>query len=170
MKKLSSRGQKWLKAFHVFFSSAWVGAAVCLTMMFLFMDATDGGELYGMNTAEKFIDDFIIIPGAMGCLLTGVIYSIFTNWGWFKHRWITIKWIINLFGVIFGTFWLGPWTNSLPPIAKAEGLMALDNVVYATNLENLSIFGTIQGATLVFALFISILKPWKKRRPSTETV
>ena len=164
MKQLSSRGQRWLKGFHVFFSSCWVGAAVCLTTAMFFTKTDDGVELYGQFISLKFIDDYIIIPGAMGCLLTSLIYALFTHWGWFKHRWITIKWIINLGGVVFGTFWLGPWINSLPPMIKAEGLNALVNPDYVHSQKMLYIWGTLQAFTLVFAVFISVLKPWKKKK------
>jgi len=123
-------------------------------------------QLYGINLSMKLIDDFVIIPGGVGSLLTGLLYSIFTNWGWFKHKWVTTKWAINLFGVIFGTFWLGPWLNAMPPISKIEGLKALINPVFAHNQRMLYIFGTFQLATIIFAVFISILKPWKRRKTS----
>jgi len=48
-----------------------------------------------------------------------VVYSIFTNWGWFKHKWITVKWCINAFGMVLGTFWLGQWVNTL--VIKKRG-------------------------------------------------
>ena len=54
-------------------------------------------QLYGINLSMKLIDDFVIIPGGVGSLLTGLLYSIFTNWGWFKHKWVTTKWAINFF-------------------------------------------------------------------------
>ena len=164
MKKISSAWQKWLKSFHVFFSCLWVGGALSLGLMLFFLKADDGMQLYGITRSMKFVDDFIIIPGALGCLLTGIMYSTLTNWGWFKHNWITVKWCINFFGVVLGTFWLGPWMNSLPPIAKAEGMAAFSNAVYAHNLEMLYYFGTFQACTLVFALFISALKPWKVKK------
>ncbi|MCJ7594797.1 MAG: hypothetical protein MUO52_08525 [Desulfobacterales bacterium] len=167
MKKLSARGQRWLKGFHVFFSCLWVGAAVSLSLKQFFVNPSDGLELYGITSTLKFIDDFIIIPGAIGSLLTALIYSIWTNWGWFKHRWVTVKWAINLYGVIFGTFWLGPWLNGLVPIAKAEGLNALSNPTFLHNMTMLYWFGTFQVATLIFAVFISVLKPWKTKKGST---
>jgi hypothetical protein len=114
----------------------------------------------------KFIDDFIIIPGAMGVLLTGILYSILTNWGWFRHNWVTVKWIICIFGIIFGTFWLGPWVNSLVPIAKEEGINALANETYTNHQRMVLYFGTFQLCTLIFAAFISILKPWKRKKKS----
>lgn len=164
MKKLSARGQKWLKGCHVFFAGLWVGGAVALTLMNFLLKAADGMELYGINRSLKFVDDLIIIPGAMGSLLTALIYALFTNWGWFKHRWITLKWIINVGGVIFGTFWLGPWTNSLVPLAKARGLAALADPAYAQTRTLLLSLGTIQACTIVLAVFISVLKPWKRSK------
>ncbi len=161
---MSVKGQRWLKGFHIFFACLWVGAAVTLTLMLFTVKARDGMQLFGINLSMKFIDDFIIIPGAVGSLLTALIYSIWTNWGWFKHNWITVKWIINIYGVIFGTFWLGPWLNSLVPIAKAEGLNALSNPHYLHNKTMLYWWGTFQALTIILAVFISVLKPWKKRK------
>ena len=163
MKKMSVRGQKWLKCFHIFFAGLWVGAAACLTLKQFFINPSDGMELYGVTSTLKFIDDFIIIPGALGSLLTALIYSIWTNWGWFRHRWITVKWCINLYGVIFGTVCLGPWLNSLPPIVREQGLSALSDAAFLENRQKLMIFGTFQALTIVLACFVSVLKPWKKR-------
>jgi len=164
MRNMSARGQKWLKSIHVLFACLWVGGAIALTVMNFTMHASDGMELYGINLSMKLIDDFIIIPGAVGLLLTGLIYSAFTNWGWFKNTWVVVKWIINLFGVIFGTFWLGPWLNAMPVISKTEGLASLINPVYSNNVQMLRMWGTLQTATIVFAVFVSILKPWKRRK------
>ena len=96
MKEIGVRGKRWLKGFHVTFACLWVGGGLTLTLMQLAMHATTGGELYGIDRSMKFIDDFIIIPGALGSLLTGLLYSLFTNWGFFKHNWITVKWVTNI--------------------------------------------------------------------------
>ncbi|PKN61278.1 MAG: hypothetical protein CVU57_30215 [Deltaproteobacteria bacterium HGW-Deltaproteobacteria-15] len=168
MKKFGAKGQRWLKVFHLFFACLWVGGAVTLCSKQFFVNPADGGELYGILWTLRYVDDWIIIPGAMGSLLTGLLYSLKTNWGWFKHRWVTVKWVINLYGVIFGTFWLGPWLNSLPPIAKTQGIQALSDPVFAHNRTMLLVFGTFQAATCVFAVFVSVLKPWKTRGQRSE--
>ena len=163
MKKLKTKGQKWLKCIHILFASLWVGGAVAINLMTFTLKASDGMQLYGFNLSMKLVDDWIIIPGAMGSLITGIIYAVFTNWGWFKHHWITVKIIINVFGVVFGTFWLGPWLNLLPMLSKTQGLDALTNAAYIYNQRMLFVWGPLQTATILFALFISVLKPWKKK-------
>ena len=101
-KKIGPYGQKWLKSFHIFFGCTWAASGLCLTLMGLFVNPADGSQLYGFDISRKFIDDVLVVPAATGCLITAMIYSLFTKWGWFKHRWITVKWFINIFGVVFG--------------------------------------------------------------------
>jgi hypothetical protein len=132
--------------------------------MQFFVRPEDGSELYGIVATLDFIDLFILVPGAIGTFLTALVYSIWTNWGWFKHNWITVKWIICVFGLVFGTFWLGPWLSDMAAIAKQQGLKALNDPQYMNNQQNSIIFGTIQAITIIFAVFISTLKPWKRKK------
>lgn len=164
MAKLSVGGQKWLKCFHVFFGCVWVGSATVLTILQFFINPRDGREFYGILATLDFIDLYILVPGAIGTLLTSLIYSIWTKWGWFQHNWISIKWIICIFGMIFGTFWLGPWLTGMAELADRQGLSALENPEFLHNQKMQIIFGTFQACTVVFAVFISILKPWKTKK------
>lgn len=167
MRKLSPKGQRWLKGFHSLFACMWVGAALVLSVKQFFVTPSNGGELYGITSTMDFIDVFIIIPGAIGVLLTGLVYSIWTNWGWFKHNWITVKWVICLYGVIFGTYPLGPWMSGLARLSKEKGIAALADPTYLHNRTMLYTFGTFQAATLIFAVFLTALKPWKKKQENS---
>lgn len=160
--RIHSNSQKWLKSFHLLFVALWVGGAVTLSSKQFFITAQSDGELYGILSTMHYIDIFIIIPGAMGCLLTGILYSSLTNWGWFTYKWVIVKWIICLYGVIFGTYPLGPWLDSMVEIANIKGLAAYNDPQFIHSLTMLMIFGTFQALTLVFACFISSLKPWGK--------
>lgn len=163
MVKLKARGQKWLKGIHICFAGTWVGAAVSLVTLGWGITAATDGQLAGIDHAAKFIDDFVIIPAAFGSLLTGLAYALFTNWGFFRHRWVVVKWIITVGGIIFGTFWLGPWLNSLPPVSDRLGLAALTDPAYHSARYLNLWFGLLQVATLILAVFLSVLKPWKKK-------
>lgn len=155
-----------MKAFHSLFACMWVGAAIVLSVKQFFVRGSSGGELYGILTTLDFIDIYIIIPGAIGVLLTGVIYSVWTRWGWFKHPWITVKWAICLYGVLFGTYPLGPWMSRLAHMSGDLGMAALHDPTFLHTRTMLFLFGTFQAATLVFAVFITALKPWRKTQPS----
>lgn len=164
MRKLTPAAQRWLKAAHILFAAVWTSSGITLIVMQLSLEASSGGELYGILRSAKFIDDFLIIPGAIGSLLTGLIYSIWTNWGFFRHHWITLKWVVNVGGILFGTFFLGVWLNSLPPIAAELGLDALSDPVFVQNQSRNLGWGSIQVASLIFAVAISALKPWGRKK------
>ncbi len=164
MKKLSVKGQRWLKCFHIISVSLIVGGGACVSLKQFFIKPSDDLELCGMISTMMFIGNFIIAPGVIGALLTALIFSIWTNWGWIKHKWITIKWIINLFAFIFGMFWFAPWMNDMLRISKEKGLAALSDSTFLHDKIMLCIFGTFQFATIIFAVFIAVLKPSGKRK------
>ncbi|MDR0548743.1 MAG: hypothetical protein LBI10_04940 [Deltaproteobacteria bacterium] len=152
-----------MKFLHLVLVSLWVGGAISLNLMiFCLGPATSGPELYGYNLACVLVDDLAIIPGALGSLLTGLLISGLTPWGFFKHRWVTIKWILTIFCILFGTFFLGPTVNGQPPISEEYGLAALNDPQYVANWLNSLIGGLFQMLALFFMLAISVLKPWRK--------
>lgn len=106
MPKMNTSSQKVLKITPLFFVCLWVGGAITLALLKLGVHPDNGSALHGFDLTRTFIDDFIVIPGAVGCLLTGLVYSIFTGFGFFKLRWVAVKWVITIAGILFGTFWL----------------------------------------------------------------
>jgi len=161
---MGARGQKWLKGIHIVFAGLWFGGATLINVKQFFVDAHSDRELYGILQTMVFVDNFIIIPGAVGALLTGLVYAIWTQWGWFKHNWIIAKWIICVYGIVFGTYPLGPWLEGMMHMAGDQGLAALSNPAYRHNQLMLMVFGTVQGITIAFSIFLSTLKPWKRGR------
>ena len=122
-----------------------------------------GDELYAVNACIKLLDDYIIIPSAFGCLITGLLICWLTNWGFIKFNWVIVKWVATVAQIIFGTFWLGPWTNNATAIADADRINALHNAIYLYDRHMNNIWGSVQVAFLVVLVFISVFKPWGKR-------
>lgn len=165
MKKLGVQGRSWLKGFHIFFACAWVGTGI--SMMVLAMvngHIQNGDEIYAVNASIKHLDDYIIIPAAFGSLITGLLISLYTNWGFFRFKWVIFKWAATLAQIIFGTFWLGPWTNGATEIADLERGLALQNSTYLYNKQMVLVFGGAQVLLLIAQVLISAYKPWGKRQ------
>ncbi|MUM77954.1 DUF2269 family protein [Pseudodesulfovibrio sp. F-1] len=158
--------QKWLKGLHLLAVACWVGGGVSLLMLyFLKHGVDDGGVLYGMNRAIHHVDmAVVVIPGAFGCLLTGLAYSLLTGWGFFRHGWLILKWVATLVAILFGTFFLGPWETAMMDISGEMGIAALDDPAYLANQRLNFAWGTVQVAALVALIWISIFKPWKNVR------
>ena len=165
MKKLSANGQKILKTIHLLTAGAWFTGAFTLSIMFFMKKGvTDGDVIYGMNESIHFIDNYVVvICGAIGCLLTGLIYGIFTNWGFFKHKWLIFKWVVTVGCILFGTFYLGEWEKGMTAISAELRGDALTNAEYLYNQKMQFTYGTIQTVILIVTVFVSVFKPWKKK-------
>ncbi|TGE37245.1 hypothetical protein E4K67_15405 [Desulfosporosinus fructosivorans] len=162
--ELGFKSKAWLKGFHVLFACAWLGAALSMILV-LSMKAQPNSELqlYAVTSSLTVIDDFIIIPSAIGCLLTGLLYSVFTKWGFTKFYWIIFKWVTIILQIAMGTFFLGPWLNNMSKISNQIGFKPSENYQYISNFNLNLYFGMIQAALLIVVVFVSILKPWGKR-------
>lgn len=166
MLKLGATGQKWLKGVHLLAVCCWVGGAIALLMLyFLKQGVQDGGVLFGINQSIHHVDmRVVVIPGAFGCLLTGLAYSLFTRWGFVRHGWVLLKWIITVSAILFGTFYLGPWETAMMNISGELGIQSLNDAAYLHNQSMNLIWGWVQTAVLAASIFISIFKPWKNLR------
>jgi putative copper export protein len=163
MAKFGARGQRVLKIIHLVCAGLWIGGAIALSIMVAALGpGQTGAELLGYDVARKFVDDFVVIPGAVGCLFSGLLISALTPWGFFKHPWVAVKWILTVACILFGTFVLGPMINGQPSISLTLGLEALADPVYQANLENSLLGAVLQLSAIVFMVAISVLKPWKK--------
>ncbi|MDR1309095.1 MAG: DUF2269 family protein [Deltaproteobacteria bacterium] len=164
MAKLGNRGLRVLRTIHLVAAGLWIGGAVALNLMIAGLSTAESdGQLYGFNLACKFLDDAVLIPGAMGCLVTGILISSLTNWGFWKHRWVIVKYVLTIFCILFGTFYLGPTVNDQPEISYREGLMALSNPEYVDNYYSSLKGGAVQILLLLLMFLISVFKPLKGR-------
>ena len=165
MKKIGKKGLKWLKGIHLIAVSCWIGGAMALILLYLLKrDISDGGVLFGINQSIHHVDMVVVvIPGAFGCLITGIIYAVFSNWGFLKHNWLIYKWIVTVSAILFGTFYLGPWETVMMEISGRLGISALSDPSYLYNQQMNLIFGALQCLVLMVTVFISIFKPWKKK-------
>lgn len=164
-KKLKPQGVKILKMFHILFAFCWIVGAMALCLLVFLTLPQSGDELYMRSRVLQIIDDYFIIYGAFGSLVTGLIYSIWTNWGFFKHSWIIVKWIMTLLQMLFGTFVLGPCINENVILANELRDKALTDPVFLDNLQTTQIAGTVQTTLLILYIIISVQKPWKRKKP-----
>ena len=125
--------------------------------------AVNANILYALHSAVNLLDDYIVIPAAIGSVLTATFLCWFTNYGFTKFWWVISKWFLTISLVIFGTFWLYPWSNAAESIAKEQGLSAFNNNVYRLDVQGVVLGGAIQALLLLIIIGISVIKPWGRR-------
>ena len=99
---------KGMKALHLLAALAWAGGAFSMQALgFLKLGMDDPATVKLVEYCRYIVDSWVVMPGLIGCVLTGLFYSIFTSLGFFKFAWVTIKWIISFCAGFWGTFfWL----------------------------------------------------------------
>ena len=105
------------------------------------VSVNDGAGMYYMADFLETVDMKILIPGAIVCLITGLLYSLLTPWGFFKYRWVAVKWILTILMIAQGTFFMGPLIKE--NVIIGHNLMT-ENAqgIAATSLENVAASAT----------------------------
>lgn len=167
MKKLGPGGVKWLKTLHLLAVCCWIGGAVSLLVLHGGRETLDGGALHGVNHSMHRVDMAVVVVfGAFGCLVTGLLYSLFTNWGFFRHGWLVFKWVATVGAILFGTFFLGPWETRMLELSRDLGLAAQENAEYLRSARLNLGFGLAQVALLAVMVWLSVFRPWGRKKGS----
>jgi hypothetical protein len=53
-----------------------------------------------MPDIMHFVDVFVIIPSALGIIITGALLSALTQWGFTRYHWIIVKEVARIFLVV----------------------------------------------------------------------
>jgi hypothetical protein len=163
--QLKSKSLKTLKVVHLMFVALWVGGNVSAVLLsFLATSATTDAVL-GIYLAMEVVDYWIIIPGSSGCLITGIVYGIWTKWGFFKHPWIIVKWVVMIVQMIAGAAFLGQAVAANVALLEGAGPAVATGQSFKTNESLIQTLGIIQSVLLLFLIWISTFKPGRPRRP-----
>lgn len=99
----SSRLRKATLTAHVVTSVGWLGAvAVVLVLALVGMTSDDAPTIRGVFLAMDLTGWLVLVPLALGSLLTGVVQALTTRWGLLRHYWVLAKLLMNVaaFGVL----------------------------------------------------------------------
>lgn len=162
MKTLNPTGMKWLKTFHILFAILWIGCGVSMNFLRITITPSSPEEKYFLSLSIKLLDDLLIYGGVLGIILTGLIYGIWTKWGFFRQRWLTVKWILTLVMVLIGWIVMGPAVTG--NVHENPAWYLTENEIYCHNLEVSALWGPIQLTLLFIVVLISVFKPWKSRK------
>lgn len=93
--------RKFALTAHVTCSVGWVGAvAVFLAVAIIGMTSQDAQTARGAYLVMEPAARLILVPLAIASLATGIVQSLGTTWGLFRHYWVVFKLLINLFATI----------------------------------------------------------------------
>jgi hypothetical protein len=163
MRKFGSFGLKLLKMFHILMIVFFLGGILSSFALLVKLDLSNFEAVAGAYKTFNIISDNVVKIGAQGTILLGAIYGFFTKWGFIKHKWLAVKWILFISQTFIGILVVDKLMMANLVLLETEQVRALSNPIFIHNhYLRLYVVITQIGLTLL-ALILSILKPGRSR-------
>lgn len=89
---MKPRLSKFVLTTHVTFSVGWSGAiAAYLAMALASLTSRNPQVVGGAYLMMRLTGWYVILPAALGALLTGILQGLGTKWGLLRHYWVLFK-------------------------------------------------------------------------------
>jgi len=98
---LSPSLRKFSLTAHVASSVGWLGSVVAfLALALIGLISEDANTVRGVYLVMEPAARIVLVPLGLASLLTGLVQSLGTKWGLFRHYWVVTKLLINLFATV----------------------------------------------------------------------
>jgi membrane-bound metal-dependent hydrolase YbcI (DUF457 family) len=147
--------RKFALSVHITLSVGWIGAVgAYIALDVAAASSQDMQTLRAAYLAMESIARYVIVPLAFAALLTGLVMSLGTKWGLFRHYWV----LISLLLTIIATVVLMAETQTISyfadiaadPATSSDDLRALESTLVH------SVGGTV---VLLVILVLNVYKP-----------
>lgn len=160
---MSADVRKFALTAHVASSVGWLGAlAGFLVLSIAGLTSRNADTVRSAYVAMNLIGLFLIVPLSLAALLTGLIQSLGTHWGLFRHYWILTKLALTIVATTLLV---------LHQFTAVAGAAARASLVPVGQLPDVGGLGTqlvvdAGGAVLLLLVttMLSVYKPWGRTR------
>ena len=153
----------WL---HVVTSVGWMALALVLFVLLVTSRTTQSPAVAVSATSmAQLLDGRLLAPLANASAFTGFMLAAATPWGFFRHWWVLVKFVITLVQLYLGIFILSGVladTASAARSAAAEG--AALAVTGAGPALPVATGSALMAGAIAFQAWVSIAKPWSTTR------
>ena len=84
-------------AVHIIVSVGWVGAVAAFLLLSITALTSDGSTSRAAYLAMNIVGRGALLPLSVGALTSGIVQSLGTKWGLFKHYWVLVKLVLTVF-------------------------------------------------------------------------
>jgi hypothetical protein len=151
---MNSGLRKFALTAHVASSVGWLGAVVVfLGLAVVGLTSQDAQTVRGAYLVMEPAAWFVLVPLAFASLLTGIVQSLGTTWGLFRHYWVLAKLLINVVSTIVLLLYME--TFSLMASVAADPSADLGTVRTASP----ALHATVALLLLLVATILAVYKP-----------
>src|SRR5215208_3216115 len=160
------RLRKFALAAHITLAVGWIGAvAGYLALDVAAATSHNAQTLRAAYLAMELIAWYVIVPLALASLLTGLVMSLGTKWGLFRHYWVLISLLLTIFATV--VLLVETQTSSYFADIAADPTTSSDNLRALGSTLVHSVGGTV---VLLVIVVLNVYKPrgmtwygWRKQ-------
>jgi uncharacterized membrane protein len=155
---MTSGLRKFSLTVHLTFSVGWVGAVMAyLALVIAAMTSQNAQTLRAAWIAMALIGWYILVPLALASLLTGLVMSLGSPWGLFRHYWVLFSFVLTLLATAV-------LLEHMQTVSFFAGLAAETNRADVGQLRD-GLWGELfhAGVGLLVLLVIQVLNVYKPR-------
>lgn len=154
---MTPRLRKLALTAHVTSSVGWLGSvAAFLALAVAGLVSHDTQKVRAAYLAMDLVTWFVIVPLCLASLLTGLVQSLGTAWGLFRHYWVLVKLLLTVLATII----LLLHTQAISYVAAIAAKAALSS----GDLSRLRVqLVADAGAALLVLLVATVLSVYKPR-------
>jgi hypothetical protein len=146
--------RKFALSVHLIFSVGWIGAVVVyLALGISAATSHDTQTVRAAWIAMELTVWFVIVPLALAALLTGLLMSLGTPWGLFRHYWVLISLVLTILATVV----------LLLHVPTVSALAAMARGADSASLRRLGGDLLHPGVGLLVLLVITLLNVYKPR-------
>lgn len=162
---LGIKARRLLLSLHIGVTAIWFGAVfVMLFLLYSKRELVNGDEIAAIDRTLFQIHDVVVINASFVFVYTGLLFSLFTKWGFLKFYWVILKWVglVVLSGIV--TFASAPAINGMAALSDVLRDTTIGDVTYAQYSRDAAVFLMMQLVILLGLIMLSVYKPWGLRK------
>lgn len=149
--------RKFALTAHIILSVGWLGAVVAYLALAIVGLTSHGAQMVrAAYLSMEFIGWYVIVPFSLATLLAGLVESLGTQWGLFRHWWVLVKFLLITGATIV-------LLRHMQAVTHMSGVAA-ETTLSATDFRALRIQLVVHAGggllVLLAATVLSVYKPW----------
>ena len=152
--------RKFALTAHITTSVGWLGAVVgFLAHAIAGMTSQDAQMVRAAYLMMELTGWFVLVPLSLASLVTGLVQSLGSKWGLFRHYWVLVKFLLTVVATIVLLTFMRGFSN-LAGVAMEPTLSGVD--VGGHGGASPVVHAGLGLLVLLAAVVLSIYKPWGK--------
>jgi uncharacterized membrane protein len=158
---MKPRLRKFALTAHITFSVGWLGTVAGFQVLAIAaVTSREPETVRGSYLAMELTGWYVIVPFCLASLVTGLVVSLGTPWGLFRHYWVLVKFLITVISalILFG------FTQTLSSLGDLAANATL-SIYELRNLKQSPVLHSGGGLlAILVATILAVYKPWGMTR------